>query len=402
MSVTYTESSFLYPQSEGSIRVTSNPFHAVSSKEEGQQPIVTNSESSEIYSSSSEQLSLFEENFSLDSSSEDYLEGGQSAFSTSSAKLEAICSLRKEARTKQILIGKCGIDNSNKSIGSTESSRHLLPKVERESLQRSAVEGQPPPIPARRSTASSTRPPPVPNKGGSTCHAQSPCGSDGEYLYGVVMKETKKNRRGPIRQSSSGSEEPLPGFDPPPASAGSNEKDGGDGYKKVERHPQATCSSAPDVPDHKNKSGFKSSEDVRVNMEPPPVPLHAPRRPSHRCSYSQTVGKISLQPPPVPAHSDHLKSSSPCNKPLPPSPSRKSKRETASGVSLNRSRSHSRPKSLSLKSTLTGGLSLVPRHLPSSNQLDSRNIDKEWEQATKGMNHNQLMEYFNKLKESSA
>ena len=146
-----------------------------------------------------------------------------------------------------------------------------------------------------------------------------------------------------------------------------------------------------------------SEPEPEVN--PPPVPLHAPRRPTHRVNYSRTVGKMPLKPPPVPAHSDTMKlSSSPCNKPLPPSPGRKNKEGNPchKSASFNRSRSHSRPKSLSLKSTIQGGLSLVPHHLPTTRRVDSTNIDKEWEQATKGMNHNQLMEFFNNLKESSA
>lgn len=412
----------LYPEeSEESIHITANPFHFE------EQNLSDCTPRPDILSIDSSELSDRENQSWFQSSSDEEYRGRQNCSSEGSLKLTAISRLRKKAKAKDR-------SKKNKTHFKVSACPRYHSKIN-ESLLTSAV---PPPIPARRTTIGRpSHPPQIPEhipKNDDQSRAQSSCGSDGEYLYGVVIKDKKKGKK-VQQQSSTESEGPSSSsvFGPPTSTCITSD----DGNKSEEktcenvdgkiRHPQATCSSAPDVPDHgpkcKNDNDpvseqeGKSEEAKSANAEkvilplPPPIPLHAPRRPAHRVNYSRTSGKMSSKPPPVPAHSDTMKlSSSPSNKPLPPSPSRKEREDKTTtsphlipGTSFsNRSRSHSRPKSLSLKHTFQGGLSLVPHpHLP-TRRVDSRNIDKEWEQATKGMNYNQLMEYFNALKESSA
>lgn len=467
-------SSLLYPESEvRSIRITTNPFLAENreGEDERTEERVSESEQSDILSDSSiSELSHHEElhRCSIQSSSDEEYRNRRNGSSDESVKRDVASSrLKRKGQAKQLRSG----NNRMQFKASTGIRRNRYYVVVNDSLQKSAVEGQagapPPSIPARRHTL--VKPPPVPShraKEEDSSRAQSSCDSDVGYLYGVVMKDKKKGKKTVPVQSSTESEEPSSssGFGPPTSAIVSDNSSKNEAAvvekvitPKLVRHPQATCSSAPDVPDHaptaveiepvtidnkeKKLEGEVEEKVLKVSKEkemkeakeikkpeeqnPPPVPSHAPRRPVHRVNYSRTAGKLSSKPPPVPAHSDTMKLSSvtdstdPCNKPLPPTPSRKSKESQMSKMSpsgsstsfSNRSRSHSRPKSLSLKSTFQGGLSLVPLHLPhphlpsassSGRRVDSRNIDKEWEQATKGMNYNQLMEYFNNLKESSA
>ena len=213
-------SSVLYPESEKSVRITSNPFRV--GNEEGQSiKCKAHLEESDIFSESSSDQSYRNDNFSFESSSDEEYRKGNS--SEGSVELDAISRLRKKAQRKKYRSG----NNRMQFRASAGITRQRYPLLLNETLQKSAVEGQAPPVPARRNMSNS-RPPLILShvKSEDQSRANSSCGSDVECLYGVVMKDKKKNKAA-ARQSSAESEEPSSSskFGPPTSAIVSEDSD---------------------------------------------------------------------------------------------------------------------------------------------------------------------------------